>query len=214
MLKFCIRYTAYLILAIGFSTAKAGAYEDFFKAVNLDDGSAVEALLVRGFDPNARDEKGQAALYLSMREGAFKAATVLLLHPHTRIDLPNAAGETAVMMAALKGHTEWLVRLLDKGARTEGPTARAWTALHYAATGPEPRAVQLVLARGGLVNALSPNGTTPLMMAARYGTEAAVEALMQQGADPRLQNDASLTAADFARLAGREALAQRLQVKP
>ena len=118
------------------------------------------------------------------------------------------------MMAALKGHTEWLGRLLDKGARTEGATPRAWTALHYAATGPEPRTVQMVLARGGLVNALSPNGTTPLMMAARYGAEAAVDVLLQQGADLRLQNDASLTAADFARLAGREALAQRLQIKP
>ena len=214
MLKLCFRYFVYLSLTIGFSCAKAGAYEDFFKAVNIDDGAAVEALLVRGFDPNARDEKGQSALYLSMREGAFKAATVLLLHPQTRIDLPNAAGETAVMMAALKGHTEWLGRLLDKGARTEGPAPRAWTALHYAATGPEPRAVLLLLSRGALVNALSPNGTTPLMMAARYGAEPAVDLLLKQGADPRLQNDASLTASDFAKQAGREALAQRLQVKP
>lgn len=210
MLKLFIKSLAYLALIVGFSIAKAGAYEDFFQAVRRDDGAAVEALLVRGFDPNARDEKGQSALFLSQREGSFKAASVLLLHPQTRVDLLNAAGESALMMAALKGHVDWVNRLLDKGARLEGPAPAAWTALHYAATGPEPRTVQALLARGALVNARSPNGTTPLMMAARYGAEASVSLLLQAGADAALQNEGALRASDFAKLAGRDALAQRL----
>ena len=210
MLKSLIKYLVYLVMALGFSNASAGAYEDFFKAVTFNDAGAVQGLLARGFDPNSRDEKGQAALYLAMREGSFKAAEVLLAHPGMRQDLLNAAGESALMMAALKGRLDWVKRLLDRGARTEGLEPLAWTALHYAATGPEPQTVQVLLARGAKVDARSPNGSTPLMMAARYGAEPSVDLLLQQGADAKLKNDASLTAADFARLAGREALAIRL----
>jgi hypothetical protein len=210
MIRKYLKYVVYVALMIGFSGARAGAYEDFFKAVTFDDARTVEALLGRGFDPNARDDKGQLPLFLSLREGSFKVAGVLLAHPQTRIDLANQAGETALMMAALKGHMTWVEKLLDRGARTEAPEPKAWTALHYAASGPEPRAVQLLLARGARVDALSPNGSTALMMASRYGPEDAVQALLKQGADPRLRNDLGLSAADFAGQVGRQSLADSL----
>lgn len=210
MFKLIGKCLVYLVLVIGFSSARAGAYEDFFKAVIGNDAGLVQGLLARGFNPDSRDEKGQAALYLAMREGSFKVAEVLLAHPGMHQDLLNAAGESALMMAALKGHADWVKRLLDRGARTEGPQALAWTALHYAATGPEPQTVLLLLARGAKVDARSPNGSTPLMMAARYGVEPSVGLLLRQGADARLSNEALLTAADFAKLAGREPLARRL----
>ena len=210
MFKSFLKYLTYLILVIGFSGARAGAYEDYFKAVSGNDAGVVQGLLARGFDPNSRDEKGQTALYLALREASFKVAEVLLAHPDLRQDLPNSVGESALMMAALKGHVGWVKRLLDRNARMEGLEPLAWTALHYAASGPEPQTVQLLLAQGAKANARSPNGSTPLMMAARYGAEPSVDLLLQQGADAKLKNDAALTAADFARLAGREALARRL----
>ena len=210
MFKLIIKLALYLVLAIGFSSVRAGAYEDFFKAVTFDDAAEVQGLLARGFDPNSRDEKGQTALYLALREGSLKVAERLLAHPDLRQDLLNAAGESALMMASLKGRLEWVKRLLARNARIEGLDALAWTALHYAATGPEPQVVQALLAHGAKVDARSPNGSTPLMMASRYGAEPSVGLLLQQGADVRLKNDAALTAADFANLAGRESLAKRL----
>ncbi len=210
MMKLCFRFAFYLALVIVFSVARAGAYEDFFKAITFDDARAIDSLLARGFDPNARDEKGQTPLFLSLRDGSFKVAASLLGQPQTRLDLANAAGETALMMAALKGQTDWVQRLLDKGARLESPAPPGWTALHYAASGPEPRTVALLLARGALVDARSPNGSTALMMAARYGAEDAVQPLLQKGADPRLRNDLGLGAADFARQAGRDKLSASL----
>ena len=48
------------------------------------------------------------------------------------------------------------------------------------------------------------------MMAARYGPEEAVAALLKQGADVRLRNDLNLGAADFAPRGGRESLGGRL----
>jgi ankyrin repeat protein len=196
-----------IALAAGTLPAHAGTYEDFFKAVSLDDASTVERLLQRGFDPNSVDEAGQGALFLAMREGAFKVAAALLKSPGLKVDQPNSAGETALMMAALRGHEEWLPQLVAQGAGIE---REGWTPLHYAATGPQPATVAWLLERGARVDTRSPNGTTPLMMAARYGSEESVDLLLRRGADPKLRNQLNLTAADFARLAARDRLAQRL----
>jgi hypothetical protein len=54
------------------------------------------------------------------------------------------------------------------------------------------------------IDAESPNGTTPLMMAAFYGTPSAVKLLLEAGADPLLKNDQSLSAIDFAHRANRQ----------
>ena len=206
------KYLAYLALVIGFSVSRAGASEDFFKAVTFDDSRRIESLLAQGFDPNSRDKKGQSPLVLSLREGSFKVARLLLAQPRINLDQANAAGETALMMVALKGQFDWLQTLLDQGAKPERPDAMAWTALHYAASGPEPRAVQLLLSRGALIDARSPNGSTPLMMAARYGAIDSAALLIKAGADAKLRNEQQWDAADFAKSAGRDALAAQLAV--
>lgn len=206
-MKHHFKFIVYLVLAVVVSTVKADAGVDFFRAVNVDNASTVSELLARGFDPNTPDERGQVALYLAMRDDSPKVAAALLAHPALKVDAANAAGETPLMMAALRGRLDWTQRLVDRGGavRRDG-----WTPLHYAASGPEPRVVALLLERGAAVDALSPNRSTPLMMAARYGDEAAVELLLSRGADAKLRNEKGLNAADFARLAGRAALAQRL----
>lgn len=187
--------------------AQAGAYDDFLRAIEVDNDSGLRSLLARGMDPNTADERGQVALYLALRGGADKVVQALLQHPDTKPDAANAAGETPLMMAALRGNLAAMRALLDKGvpAQREG-----WSPLHYAATGPSADAVQLLLDRGATIDARSPNGSTPLMMAARYGSEASVALLLQRGADRRLRNQVELDAAAFARGAGRDALARQL----
>lgn len=203
-----LEFLAACVLVLALGQARAGAYEDFFKAVGGDDAGAVERLLQRGFDANSLDEQGQPGLLLVFRDGSFRVAEVLLAQRSLLVDAANASGETALMMAALKGHTPWVRRLLDRGAAIERP---GWTPLHYAATGPDPAAVALLLERGARVDARSPNDSTPLMMAARYGSEESVKLLLARGADPRLRNQREMTAADFARSVGRESLAQQLE---
>lgn len=202
-----IQTIATVVLAFALGQARAGAYEDFFKAVGSDDAGTVERLIQRGFDANSLDERGQPGMLLVLRDGSFRVAEVLLAQRQLNVDVVNANGETPLMMAALKGHTQWMRRLLDRGAVIE---RQGWTPLHYAATGPEPAAVALLLERGARVDVLSPNATTPLMMAARYGDEASVKLLLARGADPRLRNQRDMSAADFARSVGRESLAQHL----
>ncbi|MDH3209594.1 MAG: ankyrin repeat domain-containing protein [Burkholderiaceae bacterium] len=82
--------------------------------------------------------------------------------------------------------------------------------MHYAATGPEPNVVQQLLDHGAHIDAESPNRSTPLMMAAPYGSEASAHLLIDRGAAPKPSNDRTMTAADFARSVGRTALALQL----
>jgi ankyrin repeat protein len=207
-MKFYFRFAIYLFVVTMSLRAVAGSYEDFFRAVNIDDARAISKLLERGFDPNAPDEKGQVGLFLALRNDSPKVIAALLAHPQIKIDATNSSDETPLMMAALRGQTEWALRLLDRGARVNRP---GWTPLHYAASGPEVKVVALLLDRGALIEATSPNRTTPLMMAARYGAEESALLLLARGASPRAKNDQGLTPADFARLGGRDALAARLE---
>lgn len=202
------RFAAYLIVVSVFSSANAGPREDYFKALEIDAANVVSSLLLQGFDPNERDAQGQVGLYLALRSESWSVVDALLKHPGLNVDAANAAGETPLMMAALRGHLELTRRLLERGAQLN---RSGWTPLHYAASSTEPGVVGLLLDRGAAIDARSPNGTTPLMMAARYGAIDGAELLRLRGADASLRNDRGLTAADFAAAAGRDALAQRLQ---
>lgn len=190
------------------TTAGAGAYEDYFRAIEVDNAGEVQQLLARGMDPNAVDPKGQHGLFLALRGGSTKTVQVLLSHPDTRVDNDNAAGETPLMMAALRGNVEAIKALIARGAAINRV---GWTALHYAASGPSAAAVQFLLEQGAAVDARSPNGNTPLMLAARYGSEDSVLLLLRKGADRTLRNQRNQTAADTARLDGRDSLARRLE---
>jgi uncharacterized protein len=202
------KFVVHLFVALWFSFANAGAYEDFFRAVEGDDAGTVNALLARGFDPNAADPEGRNALFLALRAEAPKVTAALLAHPALKVDAVNPQGETPLMMAALRGNVEWTQRLIERGAAIN---REGWTPLHYAASSTEPKVVALLLDRGAAIDARSPTGNTALMMAARYGSEASVTLLLARGADARLMNANHLDAADMARAAGREALAAQMQ---
>jgi len=207
-MKLYIRYIAYLVVAISFSCVQAGTYEDFFIAIKRDDDRAVAALLARGFDPNSRDPKGQTGLILAMRDESPRVAEALWKSAALDVNTQNASGETALMMAALRGNVPWMQRLLERGAQVHKD---GWSPIHYAATGPEVKAVAMLIERGAPIEASSPAQDTPLMMAARYGAEASVDLLLARGASAASKNARQLDAVDFARLGGRDFLVERLQ---
>jgi ankyrin repeat protein len=202
------RLAAPWLLLMLASALFAGPKEDFFKGIELDRASLLRPALEAGFDPNTADERGQVGLFLAMRDGSFEAAELLLAHQGVDVDRANPAGETPLMMAALRGNLAWVVRLIERGAAVN---RHGWTPLHYGASGPEPRVLSALIERHAAIEARSGNGTTPLMMAAGYGAIDGADLLLARGADPKPRNAAGLTAADFARRAGREALALRIE---
>lgn len=206
-----LRCAFYLFVGIGVSFANAGAYEDLFSAIRIDDAGTVTALFKRGFDPNTRDPKGVPALSWAVQMDSPKAAAVIAEQAGLDVDAINPAGETALMLAALKGDLALCLRLLDRGAAVN---RTGWTPLHYAASGADAKVVALLLERGAGIDAESPNQTTPLMMAARYGSEAGLDRLLASGADATRRNALGLRAVDFARMSGREFMLKKLAPTP
>ena len=81
-----------------------------------------------------------------------------------------------------------------------------WTALHYVASATyeqAPDMIALLLDNYAYIDAESPNGTTAIMMAARYGTFASVQLLLEADADASLKNQQGLIALDFAKAGGK-----------
>ena len=190
--------------------AHAGAYEDFFKAIELDNGAAISDLLKRGFDPNARDPKGQPALVVALREDSRKAAVALIGARGLKVEERNAKDESALMLAALRGNLPAARALIKLDADVN---KTGWTPLHYAASAGSPQhavIISLLLENHAYIDAASPNGTTPLMMAAQYGSTEALQLLLDEGADPTLKNQLGLTAADFALRVSRTESAERI----
>lgn len=186
----------YLFVFTCFSWAYAGSYDDYFAAIGSDNAVAVEALFQRGFDPNTVNPQGQHGLILALRRGALKVVDVLLMQAATDINIRTAQDENALMLAALRGFTDVCQKLIVRDADVNKP---GWTALHYAATGGHTDIMRMLLEHHAYIDAASPNGSTPLMMAAMYGTAAAVKVLLDAGADVDLKNELGLTALDFAR---------------
>ncbi len=202
------RALAWLALAgVGASTtgcAHAGAYEDYFTAIVRDQGDAITALLRRGFDPNTRDAKGQVGLTLALSLESMSAFQAILQARGVQVEARNAQDESPLMMAAIKGNLPAARALIAKDADVN---KTGWTPLHYAAsctTDNAPAMITLLLEHYAFIDAGSPNGTTPLMMAVRYGTGESARLLVREGADPTLKNQLGLTAADFARQAQRQ----------
>lgn len=197
----------YIFVFVGFSAASAGSYEDFFAAVKQDDAAKVTALLQRGFDPNTIDPAGVPGLMLAIQSEAAKVIEVLIRWPQTKAEVRNAADESALMLAALAGDARLCRMLIEKDADVNKP---GWAPLHYAATKGHLDVMRMLLEENAYIDAASPNGTTPLMMAAHYGTPEAVQLLLEAGADPMLKNDLGLSALDFANKANRDDAAQAI----
>ena len=203
------KYVTYLFVAIGFSSTIAGSYEDFFQAIKSDNPRVIAGLLQRGFDPNTRNPEGMHGLHLAIQEPAPKVIELLLAQPRIAVDVRNPHDETPLMLAALKGMTELAEKLIARDADLNKP---GWAPLHYAATGGHVAIVRLLLERHAYIDAASPNGSTPLMMAAMYGTPAGVKVLLEAGADPLIKNDLGLSALDFARRADRQESVKLIEV--
>jgi ankyrin repeat protein len=188
--------------------AWSGSYDDFFVAIRTDDAVVVQRLVARGFDPNTLNENGIHPLSLAIQEGSEKVARLLLSVPATRLNHENPVGETALMFACLKGRDDLAALLIAKGAQVN---KTGWTPLHYAATGAHLPVLKRLLDASAYIDAESPNGTTPLMMAARYGSAQTVKLLLEEGADPTVVNQNRLNALEFAHSASQKESAELIE---
>jgi len=188
----------------------AATHEDLKSAVIEKNAVTVERLIRDGMDPNVSYENGNTPLHLAVFEDAVAVFNVLIKMPRLKTDQKNAAGETPLMIAALRGNAAMVDSLLARGAQIN---KTGWTPLHYAASTGQNALVAKLLEKSAYIDAESPNKTTPLMMAARAGHASTVTLLLDQGADDSLKNEQNLTAADLAKKYDHPPVLAVLQVK-
>ena len=204
------RSTAAASLLVLAGCASAAAFDDYFVAIKRDDPNAITTLLNRNVDPNALSPDGEAPLVLAIREQSTKAVKALLASRKTKVEIRNKKDESPLMLAAIKGDTDLVRALLARDADVNKP---GWAPLHYAASASTPQQAtiaKLLLDNHAFIDAESPNGTTPLMMAAFYGSSDVARLLLAEGADTAMRNQQGMTAVDFARKGGREDLAKEI----
>jgi len=188
--------------------------QSFVLAAKANDASFLGQLPELGLDAQSRDSLRNNLLMLALREAGEDLALAMLSQPDWQglqvIEHQNQLGETPLMIAAIKGLDRAVKRLVEIGAEVNRP---GWTALHYAATSGSVAVIRLLGEHSAYVDAMSPNNTTPLMMASRFNHRPAAAELIQLGADPTITNQAGLNARDYAKEQGNRDLAFWLELE-
>lgn len=182
---------------------------DFFRAAQLDNVVGVQQTLTRGLSPNVHEpNNGETGLIVALRYDGAKVVKLLLAQPAIDLEAKADNGNTALMMAAYRQNKPAVLALLAHGAHVNQP---GWTALHYAAAAGADDIITLLLAEHAAIDAESPSGMTPLMMAAREGKESSVALLLEKGADAqRKDRGFHRNAAEFATAADKPWITQQI----
>lgn len=189
----------------------------------FDWSEMVRVLLAKGADPNARDSRGVTALSIAQDAGNPDAVKLLLAGGAKEVFTYKGMNlNDALILAASNGDALKVRESLSAGADPHAVSRTGVTALLAAAYGGNADAVKALVESGARVNEV-PNGfrawtwtgahiplqqqalaqaasmgDTALILAARLGHQAAVEYLLNHGADPRLANPHGDTALSVA----------------
>ena len=142
------------------------------------------------------------------RAPASRRTVDALLAAKANVDARSKFGDTAIMASALSGHLEIVKKFRARGAEIDGA---GWTPLIYAATGGQDDVVTYLLAEGANVNAVSPNGTTALMMAVREGKGSTVDAADRPRRQCEPRNESGATALSWALRGNEQEMAAALR---
>ena len=157
---------------------------------------AMDLLLAKPVDVNARDDEGNTALLYAaryfVRDGQRRNGWALL-QKGADVNAANHAGETALILAATQSEPDAARLLLEKGAAVNARTNEGRTALMQAVDGPNefdnerhgvysPEIAKLLIAAGADVNAHDVSGATALSLAIKRGHQDIVGVLRRAGA--------------------------------
>ena len=165
---------------------------------------------------------GGSVLFISVAGGDLDEVRLLLDHgAHPDVPLDDSGG-SPLFSALDAGKFEVARLLLDKGANPLRTTDGGGTLLHNLAIAridnERSAQLQLMIAQelvtaGAPVNAQTMGGSTPLMVAVAARNQRLITFLMQNGANPELQNKRGATAISMARKMNRPDLVAILEGK-
>ncbi|MCY4199408.1 MAG: ankyrin repeat domain-containing protein [Gammaproteobacteria bacterium] len=166
-------------------------------AVNGDVDLA-RVLIERGADLEAKDSKGQTALWWAV--GFSPDMARVLIEAGADVNTKNNTGWTPL-------HRVWWVpdlarALIEAGADLEAKENSGWTPLHWVAFQNGADVARVLIAAGADVNAKNNTGRTPLHQAAWTGALNAARVLIAAGADVNAKDNSGETPLDLAVVEG------------
>ena len=176
-----------LFLFAGAVRAELPNPNSFAWAVERGDVKKVKEWFDEGLDPEFVGSQIGTGLMIAAWHGNIPLMA-LFVERGANPRRANQNGEQPLQLAAWNGHLEAVKWLLDHGAAINRD-GKYWGALHYAVFNGHTEIAKHLIGRGAAINATSPNGSTPLMMAAREGREDLAKILIDSGADPQAKND-------------------------
>ena len=177
----------FCLLIAGIASAEPPDPIAFSWAIELGDIKKVSAWLDEGLDPEFQGNQLGTGLMIASWYGNVDMMKLFVARG-ANPRRANNNGEQPLQLAAWNGHTEAVKWLLANGARLDRG-GNYWEALHYATFNGHSELAKYLIEKGANVNARSPNGSTPLMLAAREGREDMTTFLLESGADTRPKND-------------------------
>jgi ankyrin repeat protein len=164
----------------------------------------VRFLLERGAKPEC-DRAQPALLCAAGISDDDPTGIELLLKRKTSVDSRDSLGRTALMVAALQGHTGIAATLLDAGAQVGLADTRGTTALMEATRSGSEEVLRLIAERDSALDVVDASGRSALIIAcqSRQACEASVRHLLLVGASRDLAASDGRRAVDFAAAAGR-----------
>ena len=116
--------------------------------------------------------------------------------------------------AALNGHTETVLALINHGANVNALTTNNITPLHWAALNGHTEIARALINKGADVNALTTKNATPLHAAAFNGHTKTARVLINAGANLAIKTISDETALDLARRANHVPMVAYLESVP
>ncbi len=188
-----------------------------YRAIAANDLAAVRRHLLQNDNPNACT-RGTSLLALAVAHGHMKAAE-LLVQGGASLEQPlGDARETVLLEAISRGWSDRAWKLVAMGAQVNAEANGVSALLAAAALNvrqpPSTQSreqidlIQALALRGARVNAQTPEGHTPLMLALQAGRVDLIRVLLSLGADPKLANREGHNAIQMARSSQRADIEQ------
>ncbi|CAL5366378.1 unnamed protein product [Camellia sinensis] len=174
-----------------------------YRAAANGDRRMVEMLIEFGADPTISSlDHGRSALDVAREKGHKEVVEILeqgeavlnaarrgdlkhlesLLDRDASVNFCDQYGLTALHVAAIKGHKDAVMMLVEFGSDLEQEDNEGHTPLHLAVEGGHVETVEVLINRGANVNAKSKNGATPLYMARALEYDHVLQLLRERGA--------------------------------
>ena len=160
---------------------------------------------------NIPDQEGSTALILAASSKTPRIVNIrLLVGAGAGLDLQNKWGNTALIWAVYRGHSEIAQALVSAGANLNLQNERGDTALILAVRQGHPEIARALIKVGANPDLQNERGDTALIWAAIGGHSEIAQVLVSAGANLNLQNEWGNTALIWAAYLGHPEIAQVL----